>query len=67
MQYESDIFIFLLNLALPLNDWVFFIRGNYKVASFTFNVEQILLVLSCIVLIWALPDSHKFSGILATC
>jgi hypothetical protein len=38
-------------VALPLIVWVFNIRGNYEVANITFNVEQILLVLSCIVLI----------------
>jgi hypothetical protein len=29
-------------------------KGNYKVASITFNVEQMSLVLSCIVLIWGI-------------
>lgn len=29
-------------------------KGNYKVANITFNVEQISLVLSCIVLIWSI-------------
>ncbi len=29
-------------------------KGNYKVASITLNVEQMSLVLSCIVLIWGI-------------
>jgi hypothetical protein len=41
-------------VALPFLVWVLNMRGNYKVASITFNVEQILLVLSCIVLIWGI-------------
>ena len=41
-------------MALPLIVWVFNMRGNYTVASITFTVEQSLLVLSCIVLIWGI-------------
>ena len=41
-------------MALALIVWVFDIRGNYTVASITFDVEQSLLILSCIVLIWGI-------------
>ncbi len=49
-----NIFVCLLNVAIPLIVWVFDSRGNYEVASITFYFEQFLLVLSCIVLIWGI-------------
>ncbi len=54
MLNAFNIFVCLLNVALPLLVWVFDMRENYDVASITFNVTQSLLVLSCIILIWGI-------------
>ncbi len=51
---DVNIFVCLLNVALPLIVWVFNMRGNYRVANTTFDIEQSLLILSCIVLIWGI-------------
>ncbi len=41
-------------MALPLIVWVSNIEGNYEVVIITFYIEQMSLVLSCIVLIWGI-------------
>ncbi len=50
----ANVFVCLLNVALPLICWVFNIRKKYKIANITFDIEQMLLVLSCIILIWGI-------------
>jgi hypothetical protein len=41
-------------VALPLICWVLNIKKAYKEANITFGIGQILLVLSCIILIWGI-------------
>ena len=41
-------------MALPLICWVFNIKEDYKKANIIFGIGQILLVLSCMILIWGI-------------
>ena len=50
----ANIFVCLLNVALPLICWLFNVREAYNIANIIFYIEQILLVLSCIILTWGI-------------
>ncbi len=64
-----NIFFCMLNVALSLILWEFKEKRNFKVASITFDAEKVLLVLSCIVLIWGIARLARtlrvFSNLLA--
>lgn len=55
-----NIFVCLLNVASPLIECVCDIRKNFKVAGIAVDVEQMSLVLSCIVLILGMARLARF-------
>jgi hypothetical protein len=44
----------LFNVAIPAIVWVLWIEEEYKAALITLDIEQLSLVASCIVLVWAI-------------
>ncbi len=49
-----NVIVCLINVAIQATYWVFDIREEYKAAFITYDIDQLSLVLSCIVLVWAI-------------
>ncbi len=49
-----NVMVCLISVAIPATFWLFDIREEYKAAFITYVNEQLSLVASCIVLVWAI-------------
>ncbi len=49
-----NVIVCLINVAIPAIVWVFNIKKEGKAAFITYEIEQLSLVASCIVLVWAI-------------
>jgi hypothetical protein len=49
-----NVIVCLANVAIPAIYWVFDIKDEYNAATITYEIEQLSLVASCIVLVWAI-------------
>jgi hypothetical protein len=49
-----NVIVCLINVAIPAINWVFIMKKEYKAATITYDIEQLSLVASCIVLVWAI-------------
>ncbi len=49
-----NVIVCLINVAIPAIYWVFDMKGEYKASYIIFDIEQLSLVASCIVLVWAI-------------
>jgi hypothetical protein len=49
-----NVIVCLFNVAMPAMFWVFSMKKEKKAADITYDIEQLSLVASCIVLVWAI-------------
>jgi hypothetical protein len=49
-----NVIVCIINVAIPAMIWVFNMKVEYKAANITYDIEQLSLVASCIVLVWAI-------------
>jgi hypothetical protein len=57
-----NIVVCLLNVTIPTICWVSNMREKYKVTNLAFYVDQLLLVPSCIALIWGILRMARLLG-----
>ncbi len=57
----ANVIVCLINVAVPAIHWVLHIKEENKAALITYYIEQLLLVASCIVLVWAICSLVRLS------
>jgi hypothetical protein len=50
----ANIIVFICNVAVPAIAWIYDIKEEYTVADVAFDLEQLSLILSCLVLAWGI-------------
>jgi len=50
----ANTIVFICNVAVPAIAWIYDIKEEYKVSDVAFDLEQLSLILSCLVMAWGI-------------